>query len=150
VRSEVLTKSGMEITDSGCCVVWCVFWSCDSTHLRAFGKFQTLWRNISEDSHLWYLCCALKIHLKYQQHRLMSLGILSTCKCNRMHGYYALDVTHADLTVQLICIVSDYRLGDWGSIAGKTKYFSSSLCVQISSEAHPSSYTVGTGDHSQG
>jgi hypothetical protein len=41
--------------------------------------------------------------------------------------------------------VSDYRLDDWGSVPAEAKDFSSSLCVQTSSEAHPASYSVGTG-----
>jgi hypothetical protein len=45
-------------------------------------------------------------------------------------------------------IVSDYGLDDRAigvrSPAGE-KYFSSSLCVQTGSEAHPASCTVGTG-----
>jgi hypothetical protein len=44
-------------------------------------------------------------------------------------------------------IVSDYGLDDWAiavrSPAG-VKDFSSSLCVQTSSEAHPASCTMGT------
>jgi hypothetical protein len=43
-------------------------------------------------------------------------------------------------------IVSDYKLHDWvtgfRSLAG-AKDFSSSLCVQTSSEAHPASYPMG-------
>jgi hypothetical protein len=41
--------------------------------------------------------------------------------------------------------VSDYRLDDWGSIPGRSKEFSFSLCVQTSYEAHPASYPTGTG-----
>jgi hypothetical protein len=37
------------------------------------------------------------------------------------------------------------RPGDPGSIPGRGKVFSSSLCVQTSSEAHPASYAMGTG-----
>jgi hypothetical protein len=37
-------------------------------------------------------------------------------------------------------IVSEYRLDD----RGRGKEFSSSLCVQTSSEAHPASYQIGT------
>jgi hypothetical protein len=33
---------------------------------------------------------------------------------------------------------------------GETKDFSSNLCVQTSSEAHPASCTMGTGDHLSG
>jgi hypothetical protein len=36
------------------------------------------------------------------------------------------------------------RLGDWGSVPGKGSGFSSSLCVQTSSGAHPASCPVGT------
>jgi hypothetical protein len=43
-----------------------------------------------------------------------------------------------------VSIVSDYRLDDWGSIPGRGYDFSSSLCVQTSSEAHPASCPVGT------
>jgi hypothetical protein len=42
-------------------------------------------------------------------------------------------------------IVSDYGLGDRGSIPGGAKDFSSSLCVQTGSGAHPASCTMGTG-----
>jgi hypothetical protein len=39
------------------------------------------------------------------------------------------------------------RPGDRGSISGRGKNdFSSSLCVQIGSGAHPASCTMGTGD----
>jgi hypothetical protein len=45
-------------------------------------------------------------------------------------------------------IVSDYGLDDWAigvrSPAG-AKHFSSNLCVQTGSEAHPASCTMGTG-----
>jgi hypothetical protein len=42
-------------------------------------------------------------------------------------------------------IMPDYRLDDRGSIPDREKGFPSSLCVQTWSEAHPASYTVGTG-----
>jgi hypothetical protein len=44
-----------------------------------------------------------------------------------------------------VSIVFDYRLDDRGSIAGRGNglYFSSSLCVQTSSEAHPASFQIG-------
>jgi hypothetical protein len=46
-------------------------------------------------------------------------------------------------------IVSDYRLDDRAigvrSLAG-AKDFSSNLCVQTGSEAHPAACTMGTGD----
>jgi hypothetical protein len=48
-----------------------------------------------------------------------------------------------------VTIVSDYRPGGHGSIPGKGKVFSFSLCVQISSEAH-TACTVGTGVFSSG
>jgi hypothetical protein len=44
-----------------------------------------------------------------------------------------------------VSIVSDYRLEDRGSIPAEAKDFSSSLCVQTSSEAHPAAYPMGTG-----
>jgi hypothetical protein len=40
---------------------------------------------------------------------------------------------------------SDYGLSDQGSIPGRGKEFSSNLCVQTGSGAHPASCTVGTG-----
>jgi hypothetical protein len=43
-----------------------------------------------------------------------------------------------------VSIASDYRLEDRNSIPGRAKGFSSSLCVQISSEAHPASYPMDT------
>jgi hypothetical protein len=47
-----------------------------------------------------------------------------------------------------VSIVSHYGLDDWAigvqSLAG-AKDFSSSLCVQTGSEAHPASCTMGTG-----
>jgi hypothetical protein len=43
-------------------------------------------------------------------------------------------------------MLSDYRLDAWGSIPGRGKGFSYSLCVQTSSEAHPTSCSVGTRD----
>jgi hypothetical protein len=45
-------------------------------------------------------------------------------------------------------IVSDYRLENWTTgvrYPAEAKDFSSSLCVQTSSETHPASYPVGTG-----
>jgi hypothetical protein len=42
-------------------------------------------------------------------------------------------------------IVPYYRLDDQGSIPEEANDFSSSLCVQTSSEAHPNSYPLGTG-----
>jgi hypothetical protein len=42
------------------------------------------------------------------------------------------------------CIVSDYRLDSRGSIPTEAEDFSSSLCVQTGSGAHPASCTVGT------
>jgi hypothetical protein len=45
-----------------------------------------------------------------------------------------------------VSIMSDYGLDDRGSIPGRGKgYFSSSLCVQTGSGAHPASSTMGTG-----
>jgi hypothetical protein len=41
-------------------------------------------------------------------------------------------------------IVSDYELDDRGSIPAGAKDFSSSLCVQTGSGAHPASCTMGT------
>jgi hypothetical protein len=42
-------------------------------------------------------------------------------------------------------IISDYGPGDWGLIPGRgKKVFSSSLFVEIGSEAHPASCPVGT------
>jgi hypothetical protein len=42
-------------------------------------------------------------------------------------------------------MVSDYGLGDLGSNPAGVKDFSSNLCVQIGSEDHPASCTMGTG-----
>jgi hypothetical protein len=44
-----------------------------------------------------------------------------------------------------VSIVSDYRLDNQGSIPGKRKDFSSSLCVHTGAEAHPASCTMDTG-----
>jgi hypothetical protein len=47
-----------------------------------------------------------------------------------------------------VSIMSDYRLDDWVSgvrSPAEAKDFSSNLCVQTSSEAHPASCTMGTG-----
>jgi hypothetical protein len=53
------------------------------------------------------------------------------------------------LTVLIVSIVSDYGLDDWAigvrSPAG-AKDFSSSLCVQTGSGAHPASCTMVTGN----
>jgi hypothetical protein len=49
-----------------------------------------------------------------------------------------------------VSTVSDYRLDDRGSIPSEAKYFSSSLCVQTGSEAHPAFCTMGTGVLSPG
>jgi hypothetical protein len=46
--------------------------------------------------------------------------------------------------------VSDYRLDYRGSISGRDKYFSSSLCVQTSSGAHRASCPMSTGIISPG
>jgi hypothetical protein len=43
-----------------------------------------------------------------------------------------------------------YRVDDRGSIPGRGKGFSSSLCVETTSEAHPASYSMGTGGHFHG
>jgi hypothetical protein len=45
-----------------------------------------------------------------------------------------------------VSFVSDYRLGGRGSIPGRGKDFTTSLCVQTSSKAHPASYPMGTGN----
>jgi hypothetical protein len=49
--------------------------------------------------------------------------------------------------VNSVSTVSDYRLDDRGSIPTEETDFSSSLCVQTSSdcEAHLASYPIGTG-----
>jgi hypothetical protein len=44
-----------------------------------------------------------------------------------------------------VSIVSDYRLDHRGSIPGRAKLFSSSLCVQTSSEAHAASCPMRAG-----
>jgi hypothetical protein len=45
----------------------------------------------------------------------------------------------------------DFRLDDRGSIPGRGKtFFSITLCVQTTSEAHPASYPMGTGVLSSG
>jgi hypothetical protein len=46
-----------------------------------------------------------------------------------------------------VSVVSDYGLddSDRGSIPGRGKVFSSSLCVQTGYGAHPASCTMGTG-----
>jgi hypothetical protein len=44
---------------------------------------------------------------------------------------------------ELSYVVSDYRLEDQGSILGRAKDFSSSLCVQTCSDAHSTSYPMG-------
>jgi hypothetical protein len=41
--------------------------------------------------------------------------------------------------------MSDYGLDDRGSIPDRGRGFSSSLCVQTGSGAHPASYLMGTG-----
>jgi hypothetical protein len=46
--------------------------------------------------------------------------------------------------------LSDYGLDDRGSIPTEAEDFSSSLCVQTGSGAHPASCTMGTGDPSPG
>jgi hypothetical protein len=49
-----------------------------------------------------------------------------------------------------VSLVSGYRRDEWSSILAEAKEFSSSLCVQNSSEAHPASCTMGTGVLSPG
>jgi hypothetical protein len=44
-----------------------------------------------------------------------------------------------------VSIVPDYRPDDTGSILAEVKDFSSSLCVQTVSEAHPASYIMRIG-----
>jgi hypothetical protein len=44
-----------------------------------------------------------------------------------------------------VSIVTDYGLDDWGSIPTEAEDFSSSLCVQTGSGAHPASCPVSTG-----
>jgi hypothetical protein len=40
-------------------------------------------------------------------------------------------------------------MDDWGSIPSKGKGFSSSFCVQTSSEVHPASYAMGKGGNAR-
>jgi hypothetical protein len=47
--------------------------------------------------------------------------------------------------VSSVSIVCEYGLGDWGSIPGRGKGFSSILCVQTGFGAHPASCTMGIG-----
>jgi hypothetical protein len=49
-----------------------------------------------------------------------------------------------------VSIVSDYGLDDWGSIPDRGRRFSSSLCFQTGSGAHPASCPMGTGALSPG
>jgi hypothetical protein len=44
-----------------------------------------------------------------------------------------------------VSIMSDYGLDDWGSILTEAEDFSSSLCIQTGSGAHPASCRMGTG-----
>jgi hypothetical protein len=44
-----------------------------------------------------------------------------------------------------VSIVTDYGLDDWGSISTEAEDFSSSLCDQTGSGAHPASCPMGTG-----
>jgi hypothetical protein len=53
--------------------------------------------------------------------------------------------THIMRCGSSVSIVSAYSLDDRGSFPTEVKGFSSSLCVQTSSEAHPASCTMGTG-----
>jgi hypothetical protein len=56
-------------------------------------------------------------------------------------GYQETSLRHSSVSM-----VSDYRLDDRGLIPGRGKgSFLLASCVQISSEAHPDSYPVGTG-----
>jgi hypothetical protein len=52
--------------------------------------------------------------------------------------------THIRSWGSSVSIVSDYSLDDRGSISGKGKGLSSSLCVQTSSEIHPASCPMDT------
>jgi hypothetical protein len=53
--------------------------------------------------------------------------------------------------ISSVSIVSDYGLGDRGSIPDRGKMiFSSSLFVYTGSGSYPASYLVGTGDHFPG
>jgi hypothetical protein len=61
---------------------------------------------------------------------------------SRISNTFAL---HSMSWVSSVNIESDYKLDDWGSISAEAKDFSSSLCVQTSSEARPASYPVRTG-----
>jgi hypothetical protein len=44
-----------------------------------------------------------------------------------------------------VSVASDYRLDGRGSSPTEAEDFSSNLCVQTGSGAHPASYTTGTG-----
>jgi hypothetical protein len=50
----------------------------------------------------------------------------------------------ADLKQLSVCIVSDWTIGIRSPAHAED--FSSSLCIQASSEVHPAFYPVGTGD----
>lgn len=46
--------------------------------------------------------------------------------------------------------VTSYELDDWGFIPNGGKGFSSSLCIQTGSEAHPTSYPMDNAVPSRG
>jgi hypothetical protein len=88
-----------------------------------------------------------KIH--YRVHKMPPDG-LSWIQSKTLHTTRIFDIL---LIIILPCrswgssvsIVSDYRVDDPGTIPGRGKGFSSSLCVLTGSGAHPASCTMGTG-----
>jgi hypothetical protein len=70
----------------------------------------------------------------------MKVELCFMCECSRGSRY----------AFRRICQYSVWlrtgRPGDRGSIPGRGKDFSSNLCVQTGSGAHPASCTMGTGD----
>jgi hypothetical protein len=58
-------------------------------------------------------------------------------------GISVMDLGEKTIIIEF-SVVSDYRLDDRGSIPAEAD-FSSSLCIQIGSEAHPASCPMGTG-----
>jgi hypothetical protein len=68
------------------------------------------------------------------------------CECgDEPSGSFATELVKSNRSCgRSASTVSEYRLDDRSLISGKSKDFSSSLCVQTCYKAHPASCTMGT------
>jgi hypothetical protein len=85
----------------------------------------------------------INIYFGVQGHCFAYQNFKITCTikvCNVLLFLYMVDMERGSS----VSIVSDYGLDDRGSIPDRAEDFSSSLCVQTGSGAHPACCTMGT------